>query len=263
MSRQNSENPSIRKKESVVYGVNPVAEALRSQTVDYLLVSEGCKNRRVQEIIDRSRAAGISVRFQPRKAVERLAGTRQHQDVVAVRAARRYATLESLIEGKAAPLLIVLDSVEDPRNLGAVVRTAAALGVDGLIIPDRRAAGLTAVAAKAAAGGLEHLPVARVTNLARALEWLKEQNVWVTGFEAAAETVFTQADFRGPCALVFGGEGRGLRRLVRESCDRVVSIPLSGPIPSLNVSVAVAVALYEVLRRRGATDSEPKPKSSG
>ena len=261
MSRHKLEKSPAGKKDSVVYGVIPVAEALRSQAVDYLLVSEGCRNRRVQEIIDLSRAAGVSVRFQPRRAVERLAGTRQHQDVVAVRAARSYATLESLIEGKSAPLLIVLDGVEDPRNLGAVMRTAAALGVDGLIIPERRSAGLAAAAAKAAAGGLEYMPVARVTNLARAIEWLKAQNVWVTGFEAKAETSFTQADFRGPCALVFGGEGRGLRRLVRESCDRVVSIPLRGPIPSLNVSVAVAVALYEVLRRRSAPDSDPEPKS--
>ena len=251
----------MRDKESIIYGVNPVVEALNSQGIDRLLITEGCKNKRVQEIINRSRAAGITVQFQTRKAVERLAGTRQHQDVVAVRTTLKYAALENLVEGKVDPLLVLLDCVEDPRNLGAVARTAAAFGADGLVITRRRSAGITAVAAKASAGGLEHLPVARVTNLSRTLEWLKERKFWVTGFDATAKIPISQADFKGPCALVFGGEGHGLHRLARKSCDRLVSIPLGGKISSLNISVAVGVALHEVFRCRSNLNSSPRPKN--
>ena len=230
--------------------MNAVGEALRSRSVDYVVATEGRRNHRVQDLIDQCRAAGIPLRFRPRKALERLAQARQHQDIVAVCTSKTYATLESLVEGNPAPLLVVLDGVEDPRNLGAVMRTAAATGAAGLVIPERRSAGLSPAAAKASAGALEHLQVVRVTNLVRAIEWMKEKNIWVTGFEAQADTLYDQADFRGACALVFGGEGHGLRRLVRQSCDRLVSIPLRGPVSSLNVSVAAAVALYEALRQR-------------
>ena len=250
----------MRVKESIIYGVNPVVEALNSKGIDRLLITEGCRNKRVQEIINRSRAAGISVQFQPRKAVERLAGTRQHQDVVAVRTALKYEMLENLVKKKVDPLLVLLDGVEDPRNLGAVARTAAAFGADGLVIPRRRSAGITAVAAKASAGGLEHLPVVRVTNLVRTLGWLKEKKFWVTGFEAAAKIPISQVDFQGPCALVFGGEGHGLHRLARKSCDRLASIPLGGKIPSLNISVAVGVVLHEVFRCRSNLNSSPRPR---
>ena len=244
---------------SFVYGVHAVAEALRSPTVEHLRVAEGCRNRRVQELVDACRTARVPVRFCPRKDLDRMAGTTGHQDVVAVCAPRTYAALDSLVEGKSDPLLIVLDGVEDPRNLGAVGRTAAATGADGLIIPERRSAGLSPVAAKASAGALEHLPVARVKNLVRALEWLKERNVWITGFDTAADRSYLEADFRGPCALVLGGEGRGLRPLVRRTCDHMVSIPLYGPVSSLNVSVAAAVALYEVVRqRRGKNEGRNK-----
>ena len=245
-------NHHLRGKEenSFVYGIHAVTETLRSQTVDHLMVADGCGNRRVQDLVEACRTAGVPVRFCPRKALDRMAGTAGHQDVVAVCARRTYASLDSLVEGKTDPLLVVLDGVEDPRNLGAVGRTAAATGADGLIIPERRSASLSPVAAKASAGALERLPVARVKNLVRALEWLKEKNIWITGFDAEADRSYLEADFRGPCALVLGGEGRGLRRLVRRTCDHVVSIPLYGPVASLNVSVAAAVALYEAVRQR-------------
>jgi 23S rRNA (guanosine2251-2'-O)-methyltransferase len=218
--------------------------------VDHVLVTEGQYNARVQEIIDACRVAGISLRFAPRPTLERAAGSRQHQNVVAVCASRAYDKLESLLPPAERVLLVVLDGVEDPANLGAIARTAVAAGASGIVIPERRAAGLSPAVARAAAGALEHLKVARVTNLVRALMELKERQVWVYGFEAQAEKSYLDLDYRGACALVLGGEGHGLHRLVREACDELAYIPLRGPVSSLNVSVAAAVVLYEAVRQR-------------
>lgn len=236
-----------------LYGVNTVSEALTNRHVDYVLVAEGHRNRRVQEIIDACRTKGISVRFAPRPALERAAGTAQHQDVVAVCAVKAYADFEALlrsVESDARPLFLVLDGVEDPGNLGGIARTAVAAACDAIIIPERRAAGLSPAVARAAAGALEHLKVARVTNLVRTLLELKSRNVWVYGFEPQATKSFFDLDYTGGCALVLGGEGHGLHRLVREACDELAHIPLRGPVQSLNVSVASAVALYEAVRQR-------------
>jgi 23S rRNA (guanosine2251-2'-O)-methyltransferase len=171
--------------------------------------------------------------------------------VVAVCAPKAYDGLESLVAATERPLLVVLDGVEDPANLGAIVRTAVAAGANGIVIPERRAAGLSPAVARAAAGALEHAKVARVTNLVRALMELKKHQVWIYGFEARAEKSYLDLDYRRACALVLGGEGHGLHRLVREACDEVASIPLRGPVPSLNVSVAAAVVLYEAVRQQG------------
>jgi 23S rRNA (guanosine2251-2'-O)-methyltransferase len=236
-------------KLDVVYGIHAVREAVGGRAVDYVLVAQGQHNPRVQEIIDACRAAGISLRFAPRPALERLAGNVPHQNVVAVCAPKAYDTLESLLS-VAPPLLVVLDGVEDPANLGAIVRTAVAAGATGIVIPERRAAGLSPAVARAAAGALEHTRIARVTNLVRALVELKARDVWVYGFEAPAAKSYRELDFARPCALVLGGEGRGLHRLVREACDELAHIPLRGPVASLNVSVAAAVALYEADRQR-------------
>jgi 23S rRNA (guanosine2251-2'-O)-methyltransferase len=233
-----------------VYGINAVTEAVHAQRVEHVMVTQGRHSHRVQEIIDACRKAGISVRFAPRAALERAAGTTHHQDVVAVCPARRYDNLEALLHVRESPLLVVLDGVEDPRNLGAVVRTAVAAGADGLVLPERRAAGLSSTVAHAAAGALEHLKVARVTNLTRSLFELKEHRLWVYGYEAAAPKSYLELDYSGGCALVLGGEGCGLHRLVREACDVVAQIPLYGPVQSLNVSVAAAVVLYEAARQR-------------
>jgi 23S rRNA (guanosine2251-2'-O)-methyltransferase len=250
------------KSSETVYGIHAVREAVRLRPVEYVLVAQGQSSRRVQEIVDACRAAGISVRFVPRAALDREAGHARHQDVVAVCAARPYNSLDDLVGAGAAPLLVVLDGVEDPGNLGAVVRTAVAAGADGLVIPGRRAAGLSPAVARASAGALEHLRVARVTNLVRALVELKERGVWVYGFEPRAEKSYLDLDYRGSCALVLGGEARGLHRLVREACDVLARIPLHGPVESLNVSVAAAVVLYEAARqRRGA--EKPHPATSG
>ena len=235
---------------NVLYGINAVKEAIRARPVEYVLVAQGQHGRRVQEIVDACRAVGISVRFAPRAALDREAGTAEHQDVVAVCSAKAYDDLETLVASREKPLLVVLDGVEDPGNLGAVVRTAVAAGANGLIIPERRAAGLSPAVARAAAGALEHLKIARVTNLVRALVELKERGVWIYGFEARAPKSYLALDYSGACALVLGGEGHGLHRLVREACDELARIPLYGPIESLNVSVAAAVVLYEAARQR-------------
>ena len=246
MSKRGSE-PQM----NVLYGINAVKEAIRARPMEYVLVAQGQHSRRVQEIVDACRAAGISVRFAPRPALDREAGTGQHQDVVAVCAAKAYDDWETLVAAREKSLLVVLDGVEDPGNLGAIVRTAVAAGADGLIIPERRAAGLSPAVARAAAGALEHVKIARVTNLVRTLVELKERGVWVYGFEAQAEKSYLELDYTGACALVLGGEGHGLHRLVREACDQLAHIPLHGPVESLNVSVATAVVLYEAARQRG------------
>ena len=233
-----------------VYGIHAVEEAMRARPIEHLLVAEGHHNRRLQEIIDACRAKGIPLRFAPRPALDRTAGTPQHQNVVAICSAKTYDSLESILKSSAEPMLVVLDGVEDPANLGAIVRTAVAAGANGLIIPDRRAAGLSPAVARAAAGALERARVARVTNLVRTLVDLKKQNVWVYGFEAPGEKAYLDLDYRGGCAVVFGGEGHGLHRLVREACDQVARIPLYGSIQSLNVSVAAGIVLYEAARQR-------------
>jgi 23S rRNA (guanosine2251-2'-O)-methyltransferase len=233
-----------------VYGINAVAEAIRSRPVEHVMVANGQGGRRVQEIVDACRKAGISLRFEPRVALDRAAGTAQHQDVVAICAIKGYVELDALVKTQAKPLLVVLDGVEDPRNLGAIIRTAVAAGADGVVIPERRAAGLSGTVARAATGALEHVQVARVTNLVRSLLELKEHGVWVYGFEARAKKSYLELDYTSPCAVALGGEGKGLHRLVREACDQVAEIPLYGPVESLNVSVAAAIVLYEAARQR-------------
>lgn len=241
-----------------IFGINPVLEALRAgRPIQRLLVAEQRKrDRELTGILALARDVGIEVRTVSREALSREVGTPSHQGVVAVVAAWKYVALEKVLGFPAAkgqvPLFVVLDGVEDPRNLGAVLRTAETAGVHGVIIPERRAAGLTEAVAKAAAGALEYVPVVKVVNIVNTLEELKKKGIWVFGAEAGKGTVYWKADFTGPAALVLGGEDRGVRRLVRERCDYLVSLPLYGRIPSLNVSVAAGILLYEVLRQRTA-----------
>ena len=246
--RQFGEKPSDQL--DAIYGVNAVREAVESRPVDHVLVAEGHRSPRVEEIIQLCRARSIPLRFAPAAAVERSAGTAHHQNVVAVCAAKAYDDLKSLLNASAKPLIVVLDGVEDPANLGAVARSAVAAGAQGIVIPERRAAGLSPAVARAAAGALEHLKIARVTNLTRALAELKENRIWVYGLEASASKSYLELDYVAPCALVLGGEGHGLHRLVRENCDDLARVPLYGPVESLNVSVAAAVVLYEAARQR-------------
>jgi len=232
---------------SILSGIHPVAEALRAgHPLDRVLVAQGAGGPRLQEIIDLARRASVPVRFEPRNALDRLAGTSAHQGVIALGAARKYADLDA---ATGANLLVVLDGVEDPHNLGAIIRTAHAAGAGSVIIPERRAAGITDVVAKAAAGALEHLPVARVTNINRSLEELKERGYWIYGLDERGTEDYDQVDYGTPTAFVLGGEGKGLHEQVRKHCDLLVRIPMAGKISSLNVSVASGIVLFEWKRR--------------
>jgi 23S rRNA (guanosine2251-2'-O)-methyltransferase len=233
---------------AILSGIHPVAEALRSRhPMDRLLVAQGAGGPRLQEVIELARQVGVPVRFEPRSALDRVAGTTAHQGVVALGAARQYADLDV---ATAAELVVVLDGVEDPHNLGAIIRTAHAAGAGAIVIPERRAASLTDVAAKAAAGALEHLPVVRVTNVNRTLEDLKKRDFWIYGLDERGNETYDEVDYGSPTALVFGGEGKGLHEQVRKHCDVIVRIPMAGKISSLNVSVAAGVVLFEWKRRR-------------
>ena len=233
----------------ILSGIHPVVEALRAKhPLERVIIAQGAGGPRLQEIIDLARRASIPVRFEPRSALERLAGTSAHQGVIAMGAARKYAGLES---AAAAELVVVLDGVEDPHNLGAIIRTAHAAGAGSVIIPERRAAGLTDVAAKAAAGALEYLPVVRVTNINRTLEELKERGFWIYGLDERGAEGYDAVEYGSPTAFVLGGEGKGLHEQVRQHCDVLVRIPMAGKISSLNVSVAAGVVLFEWKRRQG------------
>lgn len=238
-----------------VYGVLPVLEALRAggSRIERIVIADGARHERLREVIEAARRLNIPVRREPRAGLDRMSGKANHQGVLAVAAAAGYADeVELLSRITPQTLLVLLDGVEDPHNLGAIIRSAECAGATAVIIPERRAAHLTEVVAKTSAGAIEYLPVARVTNLASFIEQLKKQNVWVVGVESSGEMSYTDYDYSGALAVVFGGEGQGLHRLVRERCDVVVSIPMHGRIGSLNVSVAVGVVLFEAVRRRGS-----------
>ncbi len=233
---------------SILIGIHPVAEALRARRpLDRVLVAKGAGGSRLQEIIDLSRRNSTPLRFEERAALDRLAGSAAHQGVVALGAAMQYAELEDVAER--AHMLVVLDGVEDPHNLGAVIRTAHAAGADAVVVPERRAAGLTETVAKAAAGALEYLPVARVTNVNRALEDLKKRGFWIYGVDERGDQDYDRMDYAERAALVFGAEGKGLHQMVRQHCDVLLRIPMAGKISSLNVSVAAGVVLFEWKRR--------------
>ena len=238
-------------------GIHAVKEALEAaRPIEHVLVARGRQDTRAEEIVQLARRSGIPVRFEDRAQLDRVAGTRDHQGVVAVAAAQAAGTLEDIrsranLEKGKSGLVVLLDGVEDPHNLGAVVRTALAAGAHGVVIPERRAAGLTDAVARASAGALAHLPVAKVTNLVRAMEQLKEWGYWLVGLDERAERRYDQVDYTSPTGIVMGGEGGGLHDLTRKRCDFVVSLPTSGPVKSLNVAVATGVVLFEALRQRG------------
>src|SRR2546430_3662310 len=243
----------------LLYGVNPLLEALRAgdRAPAEILVAEGAHDERLRELIELARARNVSVKRAPRAVLDRAVGSTHHQGVMARVAAARYADAEELLSSiashvgrEAEPLVLVLDGIEDPRNLGAILRTAECAGVDGVFIPERRAAGLNETVAKASAGAVDHLRIARVTNLTVLIEQLKERNLRVVGAAGDAPIGYVDWDWTRPSALVLGAEGSGLHRLVREHCDALVRIPVRGKMESLNVSVAGGIVLYEALRQR-------------
>jgi 23S rRNA (guanosine2251-2'-O)-methyltransferase len=243
----------------VIYGLIPVLEALRAGTkqIEQITLAEGARHERLRELLERAREARVPVHRVPRSSLDRSLPGATHQGVLAKTASAKYRDAGELLdalagqtESKNKPLVLGLDAVEDPRNLGAILRTAECAGVNGVFIPERRAVGLTATVAKAAAGALEHIPVARVTNLVQLIEQLKQRNIWVIGAAEDGAQDYTEWDWTVPSALFLGSEGTGLHRLVKERCDALVRIPTHGRIESLNVSVAAGIILYEALRQR-------------
>ena len=237
-----------------IYGRNPVREALRlGRSLNRILIADSVSRQDIADILDLARERGVVFQFTDRRKLDRLTDGR-HQGIVAMVAGQQYAELADILASSrragSSPFLVMLDGIQDPHNLGAIIRTADAVRVDGVVIPRRNAAGLTAASVKASAGTSAHVPVARVANLNNAMKTLREEGVWLMGLAADGPSLFDKVDYTVPVALVIGGEGQGLRPLVRRNCDEVVRLPVAGHADSLNASVAAALALYEVFRQR-------------
>ncbi|MBM7646740.1 23S rRNA (guanosine2251-2'-O)-methyltransferase [Scopulibacillus daqui] len=240
-------------KDEFIMGRHPVSEALESgRDINKVWINR--ESQINQGILGKIKEKNIIVQYVPRKKLDQLAGSPQHQGIVASVAAYQYADIDDLFQladkkGE-QPFFIMLDGVEDPHNLGSVLRTADAVGAHGIIIPKRRAVGLTSTVAKASTGAIEHIPVARVTNLARTMDALKERGVWFAGTAAEASVDYRKMSCDMPICLVIGNEGKGMSRLTREKCDFLISIPMAGQVTSLNASVAAGLLMYEVYRKR-------------
>ncbi len=249
----------------VLYGLHPVEEAIRAggRRLDHVSFAQERRDARLERVADLCRSSGIRMTSEPREQLTRVAKTDQHQGVVAFLREREFLTIEDLLVPRADGghrFFLALDGVEDPHNLGALLRTADGAGVDGVVVPERRAAPLTATVAKSSAGASEHVRIARVTNVVRVLERMKQDNVWVVGLDERGTPDYTEFDFRTDCVLVLGSEGTGLHDLVRKTCDHLLRIPMAGNVSSLNVSVAGAVVMYEAMRQRRAGTAPAKPK---
>jgi 23S rRNA (guanosine2251-2'-O)-methyltransferase len=246
----------------VLYGLHPVEEAIRSgsRQLDHVSVARERRDERLERLIELCRTAGIRVSLEPKDQLTRLARTDAHQGVLAFIRERRFLGIEDLLVPKEPGqyrFFLALDGVEDPHNLGALLRTADGAGVDGVILPERRSAPVTATAAKTSAGASEHVRIARVTNLVRALEQMKQKHVWVLGLDERGTPDYTEYDFKTDCVLVLGREGAGLHDLVKKTCDHLLRIPMAGQVSSLNVSVAGAVVMFEAMRQRRQTATAP------
>lgn len=245
----------VEEVEGQLEGRNALTEALRSgRTIDKVFIASGETDRALQRLAAQAKEAGAVVVPVDRRKLDAMSTTHAHQGVIALAAAREYATLDDLLENAAskgeAPLLVICDELTDPHNLGAILRSAECVGAHGVIIPKRRSVGLTATVAKASAGAVEYMPVARVTNINAAIADLKEKGVWIFGTAAEGSIPMYQADLTIPAAIVIGNEGSGMSPLVRKNCDVTVHIPMKGNISSLNASCAASVLLYEALRQR-------------
>lgn len=244
----------MRYKEFTIEGRNAVLEAFRSgKTIDKLFVLDGCQDGPVKSIIREAKKTDTIINFVDKERLDRLAGTGHHQGVVAQAAAYEYAEVEDILKAAKdkgeAPFIFILDEIEDPHNLGAIIRTANQAGAHGVIIPKRRAVGLTATVAKTSAGAINYTPVAKVTNISKTIEDLKKQGMWFVCADMDGTTMY-DLNLTGSIGLVIGNEGSGVSRLVKEKCDFVASIPMKGDIDSLNASVAAGVLAYEIVRQR-------------
>jgi 23S rRNA (guanosine2251-2'-O)-methyltransferase len=262
----------------VLYGLHPVEEALRARPgdVDHISVArerEGRRDPRLAHLLEQARSAGVRVASEPREQLTRHVRNEMHQGVVAFLRERRLLELEDLLvappDATGRRFFLALDGVEDPHNLGALLRSADGAGVTGVILPERRSAPLSAVVAKSSAGASEHVRIARVTNLTRALEQMKKQNIWIIGLDERGTPDYTDFNLRQDCCLVLGREGAGLHDLVKKTCDFLLRIPMAGSVSSLNVSVAGAIVMYEAMRQRragtvpAAAESKPQRPRKG
>jgi 23S rRNA (guanosine2251-2'-O)-methyltransferase len=246
----------------VLYGLHPVEEAIRSggRRLEYVLLARD-RSPRLDALAELCRMAGIRVSAQTKDQLTKLARTDAHQGVVAAVRERKFLTIEDIIATRGrsggARFFLALDGVEDPHNLGALLRSADGAGVDGVLLPERRAAPISAVVAKTSAGASEHVPIAKITNITRALEQMKRANIWIIGLDERGTPDYTDFDFSADCCLVLGAEGSGLHDLVKKTCDHLLRIPMAGSVSSLNVSVAGAVVMYEALRQRTSPNTPP------
>ena len=251
----------------VLYGLHPVEEAVRSgsRRLDCVIFARERSDPKTERLAQMCRAAGVRVSLEPRENLTRLSKTDTHQGVLALVRERSYLGIEDLLAQKPGPsgyrFFLALDGVEDPHNLGALIRSADGAGVDGIVVPERRSAPVSATVAKSSAGASEHVRIARVTNLVRTLEQMKKANIWVLGLDERGTPDYTDYDFRSDCVLVLGREGAGLHDLVKKTCDHLLRIPMAGMVSSLNVSVAGAVVMYEAMRQR-RTPAAVKPAAS-
>ncbi|XEC94672.1 23S rRNA (guanosine(2251)-2'-O)-methyltransferase RlmB [Paenibacillus tarimensis] len=241
--------------EEWIAGKHPVLEALRSgREINKIWIADNAQKNLTAPIVNEAKKAGIIVQFVDKRKLDQMAGGVQHQGVVAQAAPYRYAELEDILKLAKSkgeePFLLLLDEIEDPHNLGSILRTAECTGVHGVIIPKRRSASLTATVAKTSAGAAEHVLVARVTNLAQTIDRLKEEGVWIAGADVAAREDVYRSNFKIPLAIVIGNESKGMGRLIRDKCDFLVKLPMLGKLNSLNASVAAGVLMYEVIRQR-------------
>jgi 23S rRNA (guanosine2251-2'-O)-methyltransferase len=252
-----------------IWGRYPVLEALRSRRrVHRVMVAQGPQDPALTQVLDQARRVGVAVEIVSRRRLDDLSKNANHQGVMALTAPREYAEVEDLLaraeEQGEAPLLLVLDAIQDVQNLGSLIRTAEAVGAHGVIIPEHRAAGLTPAVDKTSAGAVEFVPVARVTNITRTLDDLKKRGLWCVGLSEDAELTYDKANLTGPIALVVGNEAKGISRLAREHCDLLIKLPMRGHVESLNAAMAGSVALYEIWRQRGWTmpsDASPDTES--
>lgn len=253
---ENTVNDSTPEENDKLEGRNSIMEALKAnRTINKLFIAKGEKEGSIRQIIAIARQKGIITTEVERNVLDGMSTSRSHQGVIAYVAAKEYVEVDDILaaaqEKGQPPFIIILDEISDPHNFGAILRTANAVGAHGVIIPKRRAIGLTSAVSKASAGAIEYVPVSRVTNISQTIEYLKKNNVWVVGTDSTGEKAFYESDLKGPIALVVGSEGEGMGKLVREKCDFVVNIPMQGEISSLNASVAAAIVMYEILKQRG------------
>ena len=236
---------------ALIYGIHPVREALRAGSVERLLIRRDGENRRLGELVGMARSLGVDVRFEPGRNLDALSEGCLHQGVVAYVTPAPLLDAETLMDrGGDTPLHLLLDGIEDPHNLGAILRSADGAGVTGVFLPKRRSAPLSETVWKTSAGAVQNVPIARTANIVTVMEKLKDRGFWVTGTDGSATKLWHEVDYTGPTALVFGREGEGLHRLVKEHCDHLVKLPMLGSVSSLNVSASAAVLLYEVVRQR-------------